>query len=368
MEHPWTPLDDAGENIRLTEILGTADGSISCRLHTARLIDKDDQPDQPRFAALSYVWGDASDTEDITVDGKPWAVTADLAAALRCVKSHWQLEFPERDPSSFRLWADALCINQQDPVEQGRQVMRMRFIYPLAEVVFAWLGGHDDVVSAVLELIDGIKAAYEDAGDEAGFRTLEWLQGLARGSSRSSSCRAVCCTARRRAACRERICSRWPRRWSICIVSSSTRSWPRPRFVSGLCWAVVADTGIRWNAVTAIDNVNGELAPDRNVRLERTLHDAASIASALLVASIGGRFVATDPKDYVYALLSLACLDIIPDYRQEKWYIDVYCDFISRCLGIYPAGIDISELWFWISRAVEMIAGRCRHGCPAMQT
>lgn len=374
MEHPWTPLDDAGENIRLIEILDTADGSISCRLHTIRLIDEDDQPDQPRFAALSYVWGDASDTEGITVDGRPWAITANLAAALRHVKSHWQLEFPEREPSSFRLWADALCINQRDPIEQGRQVMRMRFIYPLAEIVFAWLGRDDKTVSTAFELIDRIKAAYEDAGSEAGFRTLEWLQrwpDLHEGDDLEEnrfwnaayelfqlpywnrawifqelvlSRRLLYCSASCRMPGKDMIqVTRMMASLRIVIEDSFMA---QPSFISDVCWSVVSESSIMWDVVTAIDRIHGELAPDGNLRLDRTLHDTASIASALLVASIAGRFFATDPKDYVYALLSLTCMDITPDYRPEKSYIDVYCDLISHCLSIYPPGIDLNELWF----------------------
>jgi hypothetical protein len=90
--------------IRLLEILDTTDGTVSCRLTTAPLNS------QLRYAALSYVWGYPSKTEDITLDGTAVAVTTNLASALRYVKKHWESIFPDNDKGSFRLWVDAVCL------------------------------------------------------------------------------------------------------------------------------------------------------------------------------------------------------------------------------------------------------------------
>jgi hypothetical protein len=38
------------------------------------------------------------------------------------------------------LWVDALCINQDDNVEQGKQVQQMGSIYSEAKRVIIWLG------------------------------------------------------------------------------------------------------------------------------------------------------------------------------------------------------------------------------------
>lgn len=40
----------------------------------------------------------------------------------------------------FRLWADAICINQEDEEEKSRQIARMSDIYRFADTVYAWLG------------------------------------------------------------------------------------------------------------------------------------------------------------------------------------------------------------------------------------
>lgn len=38
------------------------------------------------------------------------------------------------------IWADAVCINQEDPLEQGHQVALMRDIYLLAKQVVVDFG------------------------------------------------------------------------------------------------------------------------------------------------------------------------------------------------------------------------------------
>ena len=70
-------------------------------------------------------------------------MTRNLATALRHVKDNWSTHFPSRLLRDFRLWADALCINQADIAERGRQVLLMADIYSSAELVFAWLGSGD---------------------------------------------------------------------------------------------------------------------------------------------------------------------------------------------------------------------------------
>jgi len=83
------------------------------------------------YAALSYVWGDENETATIMVNGQKREVTTNLETALRafCRKS----EFGD----GFKLWVDAISINQNDLEERGRQVSRMREIYSTAWTVVA---------------------------------------------------------------------------------------------------------------------------------------------------------------------------------------------------------------------------------------
>ena len=58
------------------------------------------------YGALSYMWGDPKDLLLILLNGFPFRVTKSLYEALSGVHTR-----NERIP----LWADAVCINQQDP-------------------------------------------------------------------------------------------------------------------------------------------------------------------------------------------------------------------------------------------------------------
>ncbi|MAD87405.1 MAG: hypothetical protein CL912_30980 [Deltaproteobacteria bacterium] len=86
------------------------------------------------FAALSYVWGDESIRKDIILSGETVSVTANLESALRALAG--DNTFGDR----FRLWIDAICINQADDHERAHQVQKMRDIYSGAWFVIAWIG------------------------------------------------------------------------------------------------------------------------------------------------------------------------------------------------------------------------------------
>jgi hypothetical protein len=150
----YQPLDKGRCEIRLLEIVSARPKtSIQCRFHIAPL------DDNTAFTALSYVWGDATITEEIIVDGNPISVTVNLATAIRKAGYHWQSQFPGRASTEFRLWADAACINQNNISERNSQVQLMGKLYTQAELVLSWLGtgsedeGVPDVAIEALTLI-----------------------------------------------------------------------------------------------------------------------------------------------------------------------------------------------------------------------
>lgn len=83
------------------------------------------------YEALSYVWGETSGTHTMTCSGMEIQITANLDAALRA------LRFADKPRT---LWVDAICINQKNVVERGRQVRDMQEIYANAKQVVVWLG------------------------------------------------------------------------------------------------------------------------------------------------------------------------------------------------------------------------------------
>jgi hypothetical protein len=82
------------------------------------------------FEALSYVWGDRTQTSEIIIDTYTKLVSTNLEKALRSLRRN----------AKRRLWVDALCINQNDDDERSSQVRIMADIYRDAKRVLVWLG------------------------------------------------------------------------------------------------------------------------------------------------------------------------------------------------------------------------------------
>lgn len=76
-------LDKEKSEIRLLEISPATNEKAIVEIRLIqRSLDK-----APKYAALSYVWGDPSATENILMDGKLTAITKSLASALRQLRS-----------------------------------------------------------------------------------------------------------------------------------------------------------------------------------------------------------------------------------------------------------------------------------------
>ncbi|KAF4782002.1 heterokaryon incompatibility protein [Colletotrichum scovillei] len=122
-------LQDPARQIRLFTLWpGTQESPIHGVFSVATL---DDGPD---YQCISYVWGDASDTKDITVGGKDFKITTSLFSVLRRIRSEQEY---------LTVWADALCINQDDHEEKRVQVDMMFDIYSKCSNCFFWLGEVD---------------------------------------------------------------------------------------------------------------------------------------------------------------------------------------------------------------------------------
>lgn len=120
-------LSDADE-IRLVTIKpGKWTDPISCEL-TCHSLDVDDITE---YSTLSYAWGSPRVTENIILEGRTWPVTVNLANALLFLRDH---EKP------VKMWIDALCIDQSDLKERGKQVQLMKDIYSGGTQVVVYLG------------------------------------------------------------------------------------------------------------------------------------------------------------------------------------------------------------------------------------
>ena len=86
-----------------------------------------------KYVAISYAWGaDARyNTVGIKCDGKALFIGSNLASALKHIRSKSRTKF---------LWADAICINQNDTNERSQQVQQMGDIFASASCVLVWVG------------------------------------------------------------------------------------------------------------------------------------------------------------------------------------------------------------------------------------
>lgn len=142
----YAPLNPSVKRaIRLLRVLPDLDertGWLRCVLRDGTtkdgvVFDKPGERGMMRagYAALSYTWGGEEGVREvILLNGRVFFVRRNLYAFLRCVRK--STDFRER-----WLWVDAVCINQEDGEEKGRQVGMMWKIYSETSLVVVWLGG-----------------------------------------------------------------------------------------------------------------------------------------------------------------------------------------------------------------------------------
>lgn len=92
----------------------------------------------PPYEAISYVWGSGSRQYELTCDGAVLPLTQSIYDALNRVR------LPDQPR---RLWADQVCINQDDIPERSQQVKLMNLVYRNAKSVLVWLGRDPDGVA-----------------------------------------------------------------------------------------------------------------------------------------------------------------------------------------------------------------------------
>jgi hypothetical protein len=119
-----------------------------------------------KYTALSYVWGYSQRTSQITVDGKMFYITASLHSALRHL----------RDPTRKRhIWADAICINQDDIAERNQQVGQMGSVYTIAEHTVIYLGQGTSETDQLLNALQSATNAHSLNQEETNIGAIKIL-------------------------------------------------------------------------------------------------------------------------------------------------------------------------------------------------
>ncbi|KAK3658340.1 hypothetical protein LTR56_001751 [Elasticomyces elasticus] len=136
--YAYQPLEIDAPHIRLLTILPDETGSpIRITLRVANLADVP----RPAYETVSYVWGDPTPSASLKVSGHGNGpryyclyVPASSAAVLN------QIRLPDQKRT---VWQDAVCINQDDLVERGRQVSLMSKTYSDSTGNIVYLGELD---------------------------------------------------------------------------------------------------------------------------------------------------------------------------------------------------------------------------------
>jgi hypothetical protein len=101
-----------------------------------------DRRTKPRYAALSYVWGEKTPRQTISLEGCRFDTGPNLYNALRSMRKG----LPEW------FWIDAICIDQNNISERNEQVREMTETYAKATFVASWIGLCDELIRPVFSL------------------------------------------------------------------------------------------------------------------------------------------------------------------------------------------------------------------------
>jgi hypothetical protein len=114
------------KTIRVMTVLpGPWNSPIECRLKQLCLSRT------TKYDTVSYTWGDLDNTTPILIESSEIRISSNLEGFLRHVR---------RPFDSIELWADAICINQQDLEEKAQQVKMMGEIFRRSSSTYIWLG------------------------------------------------------------------------------------------------------------------------------------------------------------------------------------------------------------------------------------
>lgn len=120
------------------------------------------------FVAIPYVWGDSKIARTLSVAGQQLGLTESLHTALRDVMESIISGIQSGrgfckmvDPDAVYVWADAVCINQQNIQEKNTQVPLMTEIYARVSFVATHMGSCDEKVELGIEMLRELLGWYD---------------------------------------------------------------------------------------------------------------------------------------------------------------------------------------------------------------
>lgn len=340
----YQTLDTSKQQIRLL-LLHSRSGqeALCCTMQTTSF----DGSDQEDYEALSYCWG--ADTRDTSIKVRyiPSSTTDsefrssefhDLPINKSLHEALMHLR-PASGPPR-RIWADAICINQDDVKERSYQVTQMPSIYGKASRVVIWLGPSNAIRRECFHKAKAIEELFHKDDEPSKVYTREEIDRLEDHLVSTEMPLEVLMS--------------FPTKWRQCEFEWFRRTWVLQE-VANAKTAIVCcgDQVVSWPAISAVarhirrhkrrsglllfgimpsifSDFSRPMDGDRG--RERELVGTKGILDYLVLA-LGLK--ASDPRDRIFALLQfgqetseLASLPplIRPDYR--KSVTQVFSDFV----------------------------------------
>ncbi|KAF2467224.1 HET-domain-containing protein [Lindgomyces ingoldianus] len=113
---------------------------LTCSLILARLSN------MPYVEAISYTWGNSERLFTVSCDNRDIRITRNLRNALRQVR---------HENVTRLLWADSICINQEDLEELGQQVAMMGDVFGSAKRVLICVGADSEFHAPAVQALVG---------------------------------------------------------------------------------------------------------------------------------------------------------------------------------------------------------------------
>lgn len=315
---------------------GTGDDPLSGSMTTTRV---EDSSEPGPYEAISYAWGSPVRDKWIMIDGKQLPITTSIADALR----------QTRRPGQPRtLWADSICINQEDDEERGEQVSLMGRIYAMSRCTLICLGpgpGFEQnardvkaLISEVNEMMDRVFEDPEFSWDWDGFPYPQADNPLL--------------TATKWQSWIELVHQAWFRRGWVVQEAALGRDGVVLWAGVEMSWISIlrAEYWLTWRAQhlmpTLVDwwlaEIHSRMYALRRPKEARTFRpelvsDRLKAMATLEMLDVVRPLGLTDAKDRIYAFMALPTSDgampaLQPDYGKETSHLDVYREFAIKYL------------------------------------
>ncbi|CZR68417.1 uncharacterized protein PAC_18316 [Phialocephala subalpina] len=291
-----------------------ASDPLRCQLKTV------DMSSNPQYIAISYTWGGTNRSRPLILNGKLMHITVSLEQALYHFRSLFLSDTP--------FWIDALCINQEDNMEKSTEIRRMLSIYKAATKVVVWLGLSNEGAVAALDKMNEFIGFYINSNkplDESAKefvtdmdnarRTIYQIQDLMRRPwfSRVWIVQEVAAAKEILYLCGSQSAPGQLLPSIVDAIDNTTLKDLRKSVDEGIDWEsdqgtfIMLQHDVNWIAIRffkLLESVTRQVDPPPLWDLILTLKDYEAQA--------------TDPRDYIFALLGIAndsaALGIAADY------------------------------------------------------